>query len=71
MNWNTNDLNKIENLESLKGRHAIDKYNDEVKILEAFRTPGKLSTATIAKTDKRGQLLVVDVPLCCLRILKD
>lgn len=71
MNWNTNELNEIKDLSDLKGKIAIDKYNDRVKIIEAFRTPGKLSTATISKIDKRGQLMIVDIPLCCLRIVKE
>lgn len=71
MNWNTKELNNISDLEYFKGKMAFDKFGDEVKIIDAFRNPNRLSTATIAKTDKNGRLKVIDVPLCALRIKSD
>ena len=71
MNWQTKELNNIIDLSDLKGRKAKDKFNDTVDILDAFRIENKLSTATIKKTNKDGTIKIVDVPLCCLRVMKE
>jgi hypothetical protein len=59
--------NDINDLEDLIGRMAKDKYNDQVKIINVYQTPGYFPSATILKAN--GE--VKTIPLSNLRIIED